>query len=140
MIVSSSSWRCFQMERVNGATPDREASFPSFRTILRKSVLKCIGKESQGPFLEKSGDGVEDLWLNPGRCLGSKYSTTHHHPGAPPQEQSREEKGGDSAASSPFMEAGPLAATKTVLLVKGEEASTVHKGLQHRVGCLEPLR
>lgn len=116
------------MERINGATPPTEASFLSFKTVLRKAVLMCIGKGSRGPYLEKSGDGGEDLRLNPGHSLGSKSSTTHHRPGATLQVSSRVDRGGDSAASRRFTEAGPLVATKTVLLVKGKKGSIIHKG------------
>lgn len=119
-IFSSLSWR-FQMEGINGAAPTTESSFLSFKSYLRKAVLMCIGKGSRGPYLEKLGDRGEDLWLNPGHHQGLKPSTTHHRPGTSTQTPSRVGKGGDSTANSRCTEAGPLVATKTVLLVKGKQ-------------------
>lgn len=88
----------------------------------------CVGKGFRGPRLENLGDSGEDLRLNPGHCPGLKPSATHHRQGAMLQVPSPADKGSDSTADSLLAEAGPLVATKTVLLVKGKEGSTVRKG------------
>lgn len=116
-----------QMEHVNGASEPKEAYFLSFKTVLRNTVLMCIGKGSRGPHLEKSGDGGEGLELNPGYRPGLNLPTSQRRPGATLDKPSRGEGESSSTASSPLTEAGPLVATKTVLLVKGKEGNTLHK-------------
>lgn len=124
---SSSSWCSLQVERVvGGATTPKGFSFLSFRAGLRKAVLTCLGKESRGPYLEKSSDGGDDFRLNPGHCPGSRPSIAHHRPGDTVEKCSRVEKGDTSPARNPFTEAGPLVATKTVLIVKGKAGSSLH--------------
>eukprot|EP00903_Cladosiphon_okamuranus_P016193 g14943.t2 len=101
-----------KIESLNGATPPEEESLLSLKAVLRKAVLMCMGKGSRGPYLERAGDAGEDLWLNPGHCLGSKPCVTHHPQVTTLRKPSRLEGAGD-------LMAGPLVATKTVLLVKG---------------------
>ncbi|CAM9191667.1 unnamed protein product [Ectocarpus sp. 4 AP-2014] len=127
---------CAKTESGNGAGPPREASSRTFNAALRKAVLTCIGKTSQGPHLERSGDVGEDLWLNPGCCQSPDaahgYSTGGGNDATTPTTSScftttsRDGKAGLSSAHSPLIGmAGPLVPTKTVLLVRG-------KGTRHR--------
>lgn len=107
-----------------------EDYFLSIKTVLRRVVLACIGKGVRGPYLQKSRDGMEDLWLNPGSCQSSNSTAIPNHaktrngdastaaasPAAAVHTNLRAEDG-DSPASS---RAGPMISTKTVLLVKGK--------------------
>lgn len=113
-----------QVGRVHAATPPPEATSLSFKAILRKAVLTCLGKGTRGPFLEEGGAG-EGLRLNPGgkmngntnrsiECASGRSTTATGDAGRPVR--GVVERDSPTSATG---EVGPLVATKTILVVKG---------------------
>lgn len=78
----------------------------SFKVVLRKAVLTCLGREASSPYLEEAANGV-GLQLNAGGLTleDSRSAATN--------------VGGGVPASDPITRVVPLVATKTVLLVTG---------------------
>lgn len=89
-----------QIARSRGPSLPDEASALSLKTVLRKTVLACLGRGPRAPFFEEGKDGT-GLRVNPGTAAAHLNM----------------DAGGTS--SNPFTRVSPLIATKTALLVKG---------------------